>query len=89
MLARSEIVIDVGMILIEIQTGALWRIVSRTRPMPTRNSGGHTTKKSRKFCLQKLNSKEILYWKGRGEILNRFRVPESAAEQVLYGTTKE
>lgn len=85
MVARSEIRLEVGMILVHIKTNEFWTIYAKSRPMLWRNSGGATKKKSHRYTLiNNKNDKKSMNL-GRGDLLNQFRVLETPAEIVLYG----
>lgn len=85
MVARSEIKLEVGMILVHIKTGQFWTIYAKSRPMAWRNSGGSTNKKSHRYTVVNNKNEKHSMNMGRGDLLNQFRVLETPAEIVLYG----
>lgn len=82
---RYDIVLEVGTILFEISTNKQWVITSE-RKSKTRNSGGYTDKKSKIYCLRCNEDHRKIFGWNRGNILNRFRPPETDAEKVLFGS---
>lgn len=85
MLARSEIKLEVGMIVVHIKTGEFWTIVHKSKPGAWRNSGGSTTKSSCRYTLNCNKNEKRNINCCRGDLLNQFRVLETPAEIVLYG----
>lgn len=83
--ARGDIVLSVGLILIELSTGRFWKITYKSAPKARRNSGGYTKKKSSLYHIESLDGKAKWSYIDRGILLIKFRLPETPVEKVLYG----
>lgn len=84
MVARSEIQLTIGMVLVNIKTNQLWTIKSITASK-WRNSGGSTNKVTKWYYLHHNKHQKQSLRLNRGDLLNQFRVLETPAEIVLYG----